>query len=149
MLLTELSNVHNIVLVLQDCSLVVVHIQIVGRAEDCHDTGESSSPGLPVHTVTRILCFVSSNDREQIVLLEEGACGGIREEIGAAANVVMYEEIVRFLLTELFKRIGPQDVAHQTMGRGLAESVNLNTVRNWQGIGNADVAYALQIFQGV
>lgn len=75
--LTELSNVHNIVLVLQDCSLVVVHIKVVGCAENRHDTGEPSSPRLPIHAVTCILRFVSANDGEQIVLLEEGACSGV------------------------------------------------------------------------
>ena len=63
-LLTELSNVHNVVLILQDCCLVIVHIQVVRCAEYGHDTGETSRPRLPVHAVPGILGFVCSDDRE-------------------------------------------------------------------------------------
>jgi hypothetical protein len=35
------------------------------------------------------------------------------------------EEIVRLLLTKLLEWIGPEDVAHEAVGRWLAETVNL------------------------
>ena len=73
----ELPDVHDVVLVLEYGSLVVVDIEVVRRAEDSHDTGETSSPCFPVHSVSSILCFVRTNDREQVVLFKEGACGGI------------------------------------------------------------------------
>ena len=79
--LTELSNVHDIIFVLQNSSLVVVHVQVVWRAEDCHDTGKASRPCLPVHSVPSILGFVCANDGQQIVLFEESAGGRIREEV--------------------------------------------------------------------
>jgi hypothetical protein len=79
--LTELTNVHDIVLILEDSSLVIVNIQIVGCTEDGHDTGESSSPGLAVHAVSSVLSLVCANNRKQVVLLQEGTCGGVREEV--------------------------------------------------------------------
>lgn len=33
----ELSNVHNVVLVLEDGGFVVVDVEVVGRGEDRHD----------------------------------------------------------------------------------------------------------------
>lgn len=79
--LTKLPDVHDVVLVLQNGSLVVVHIEIIGRTEDGHDARETSRPSLPVHAVSSVLGFVGTNDREQVVLLKEGACGGIREKV--------------------------------------------------------------------
>lgn len=77
----ELSDVHDVILVLENGSLVVVHVEVVGRTEDCHDAGETSCPRFPVHSVSSILCFVRTDDREQVVLLEECACGRVREEV--------------------------------------------------------------------
>ena len=128
MKLTELPDVHDVVLVLQDSSLVVVHIKIVRRAEDCHDTGEAGSPCLSVHAVASILRFVRSNNREEVILFKEGACGWVREKVGATSNVVVHEEIVCFLLSKFFERIGPQDVAHKAVGGRFAESINLGCI---------------------
>jgi hypothetical protein len=58
----ELSDVHDVVLVLQNRSLVVVYVKVVWRAEDGHDTGETSCPCFPVHSVSSILRFVRTND---------------------------------------------------------------------------------------
>lgn len=103
----ELPDVHDIVLVLENSSLVVVDVEVVRRTEDGHDTGETSGPCFPIHSVSRILGFVRTNDREQVVLFEESACGGVREEVRAASNVVVNEEVVRLFLAKLFKRISP------------------------------------------
>jgi hypothetical protein len=75
--LTELTNVHDIVLVLENSSLVVVDVQVVGCTEDGHDAREPSSPGLAVHAVSSILSLMCANDREQVILLQEGTCGGV------------------------------------------------------------------------
>lgn len=75
--LTELTNVHDIVLILENSSLVVVDIQVVGCTEDSHDTRESSSSGLAVHAVSSVLGFVCANDRKKIVLFQEGTCGRV------------------------------------------------------------------------
>jgi hypothetical protein len=123
--LTKLPDVHNIVLVLQNGCLVVVHIQVVRSAEDSHDTWKTSRPSLPVHAVSGILSLVRANNREQVVLFEERASGGIREKVRAASNVVVDEEIIRLLLPELLERVGPEDVAHQAVCGWFAETINL------------------------
>ena len=79
--LTELTNVHDIVLVLQDSSLVVVNIKVVGRREDGHDRWESGRACLSVHSVTRVLSLVCANDRKQVVLFEEGTRSRVAEEV--------------------------------------------------------------------
>ena len=61
-ILTKLTNVHDVVLVLENSSLVVVDVQVVGCAENGHDTRESSSPGLAVHAVSSVLSFVCANN---------------------------------------------------------------------------------------
>jgi hypothetical protein len=42
--------------------------------------------------------------------------------------MVVDEVFLRLFLTKVFKRIGPENVAHETMGRGLAESVDLRSM---------------------
>jgi hypothetical protein len=75
--LTELTNVHDIVLVLENSSLVVVDVQVVGCTEDGHDAREPSSPGLAVHAVTSVLSFVCTDDGKQVILLQESTCSGV------------------------------------------------------------------------
>lgn len=77
----ELSDVHNIVLVLKDRCLVVVDIEIVGCAEDGHDTGEACRPGFAIHAVAGILGLVRADNGEEVVLLEEVAGGRVGEEV--------------------------------------------------------------------
>jgi hypothetical protein len=99
----ELANVHDVVLVLEDRSLVVVDVEVVGSREDGHDRGESSRLGLAVHPVTArgggrsdvssglrrrvgarnvpsILSLVRTNNGQQTVPLEELAGGGVAAE---------------------------------------------------------------------
>lgn len=147
--LTELSNVHDIVLVLQNRSLVVIHVEVIRCAEDGHHTRETSRPRLPVHSVTGILGFVGTNDGEQVVLFEEGAGGGIREEVRASTNVVVYEEIIRLLLSKLFEWIGPENVAHQAMRRWLSETVNLDRSAKVSQAPVSTSTYAFQVVQSV
>lgn len=143
-----MPNVHNIVFVFQDCRLIVVHVEVVGCTEDGHNTREASRPRLPVHAIASILSFMGPDDGEQVVLLEERACSRVREEIRAAANVVMYEKVVRLFLSKLFKRVGPEDVAHQTMRGWLPEAIDLMHVSSCSDHDelNEDVTYALEIF---
>ena len=146
--LTELPDVHHVILVLEYGRFVVIYIEVVWRAENCHDAGEPSRPGFSVHSVARILRFVRSNDGQQVILLEEGTRGGIREEIRASADVVVDEEIVRFLLAELFERVSPKNVAHQAVGGRLPEAINLRMVSDDYAT-LAVLTHALQIIQGV
>ena len=108
----ELSDVHNIVLVLEHCGLVVVNIEVIRRAEDGHYARESSGSCLAVHAVSGILSFVCSDDREEIILFEEVASGGVGEEVGASSDVIVHEVLARLLLAELLERICPEDIAH-------------------------------------
>lgn len=85
----ELPNVHDVVLILEDCRFVIVNIKVVWGAEDGHHAGKTRCPRLPIHSVTCILSFMGSDDREKIVFLKKGACGWVGEEIGAASNVIM------------------------------------------------------------
>ena len=119
----ELSDVHDIVLVFEHGSLVVVHVQVVRGGEDRHHRREASRPSLSVHTVSCILCLVRSNDREQVVLLQERASSRIAEEVRASSHMVVHEILLRLLLSEFFKRVGPENVAHQAMSRWLSEAV--------------------------
>ena len=105
--LTELTNVHNIVLIFEHSSLVIVDIQIVGCTEDGHDTGEAGSSCLSVHAVSCILSFMRSDDRKKVVLLEKGACRRIRKEERATPDVIVNEELRSSLLTKFLQRVGP------------------------------------------
>ena len=40
--------------------------------------------------------------------------------------MVVDKAVRRLLLTEVFDRVGPENVAHETLRRGLAEPVNLS-----------------------
>lgn len=124
----ELSDVHHVVLVLQYRRFIVVHIEIIRRTEYRHDAREARRPRLSVHAVPCILGFVGSDDGQEVVFLEEGACGRIREEVRTSAHVIMNEELRRLLLPKLFQRIGPEDVAHQAVCWWFAKAINLNMV---------------------
>jgi len=65
----ELSDVHHIVLILQHCRLIVVHIKIVGGREDGDETWEASCLAFAVHPVPSVLSLVRPNDGEKVVLL--------------------------------------------------------------------------------
>ena len=121
----ELSNVHHVVLILEDRSLVVVHIKIVGRTKYRHDAREASRSGLAIHSIPSILCFMCPNDGEDVVLFEKIASRWVGEEIRASSDVVVDEVFASLFLAEFFKRICPENVAHKSMGGWLPESVNL------------------------
>ena len=69
----ELSDVHHVVLVLQNRGFVVVYVEIVGCAKDGHDTWEACRPSLSVHPIASILSLMGADDRQEVVLLQEGA----------------------------------------------------------------------------
>jgi len=73
----ELTYVHDVVLVLQDSSFIVVNIKVVWGAEDGHDARETGCSRLAIHSVASILSLVGANDGQQVVLFQEGACGGV------------------------------------------------------------------------
>lgn len=125
MSLTELPNVHNIILVLQHGRLVVVNVQVIWSTEDGHDTREASSSCLAVHSVASVLRFMGTNDRQQVVLLQERASSGVGEEVRTASDMVVDEILLRLFLTKVLQRVCPEKIAHETVGWWLSESVNL------------------------
>ena len=124
----KLSDIHDVVLILEDCRLVVIDIEVVGGGEDSHDGWESGGACLSVHAVTGVLCLVGADDGKEVVLLEEVAGGWVGEEVGASAYVVVHEVLGCLLLAELFEWVGPEDVAHESLGWWLAETVDLEFV---------------------
>ena len=143
----ELSNVHNIVLVLQHSRFVVVDIEVVGSAEDCHHTRESSRPRLPVHAISSILRFVCSDDGEEVVLFEEIACSWIGEEVRTSSNVVVNVELSSLLLSEFFQWVSPENVAHQAVSRRFSESINLSM--SVCVIAPSKLTYTFDVLQGM
>ena len=123
----ELSNVHDIILIFEHRSFVVVDIQVVGSAEYCHDTGEARCSGLPIHAIPSILCFMGADDRKKIVLFEECTRSWVREEVGAPSDVVVDEVFASLFLAKLFEWVGPENVAHKPVSGRLAESINLSS----------------------
>jgi len=56
-----------------DAYLVVVHVEIVGRAEDGDERWEARRLRLSVHAISGVLSLVRPYDAEQIVVLQEVA----------------------------------------------------------------------------
>ena len=103
----ELPDVHDIIFVLEDCSLVVIHVEIVWCGENRHDRREACCSCLLVHSIPGILSLVCSDYRKKVVSFEELACGGVGEEVRAASHVIVDESFGVVLVTEVFKRISP------------------------------------------
>lgn len=49
----------------------------------------------------------------------------LREKIRAASDMIVDKGFGNFLLPKIFHGIGPEDIAHQAVGRRLAESIKL------------------------
>jgi hypothetical protein len=60
----ELSDVQYVRFILEDCSLVVIHVKIIWSREKCHDGWETCRAGLPVHTVSARLIKLKHDTRE-------------------------------------------------------------------------------------
>ena len=96
---------------------------------------------LPMYTPC-ILSFVGSDNWKEVIALQKLTCslvtvhevsapwwkasGYVREKVRATSDMVMNKTFSGFLLTKIFNRISPQNIAHQSLGRGLAKSVNLD-----------------------
>jgi hypothetical protein len=50
----------------------------------------------------------------------------LREEIRATSHVIMQEALRCLFCSEVFDRVCPENIAHQTMCRWLAESIDLS-----------------------
>ena len=119
----ELSNVHHVVLVLQDRRLVVVDVEVVGRREDGDERREPRSLALAVHPVPGVLGFVGADNRQQVVLLKEIAARRVTIEVGAASYGVVAVVFGGGFGAEVLDGVGPQQVAHGSEGGRLAEPI--------------------------
>lgn len=61
-------------------NLVVINVEVVGRAEDGDQRWEARRLRFPVHAVARILCLVRPNDAQQVVVLQEIAARRVTEK---------------------------------------------------------------------
>ena len=69
----KLSNIHHVVLVLQDGSLVVVDVKVIRSAEDGHHTGKASRPCFAVHSVAGVLSLMGPDNGQEVILLQKCA----------------------------------------------------------------------------
>ena len=56
----ELTNIHNVILVLENGSFVVINVEIIGSGKDCHDRRESSRFCFTVHSVSVVVHIMST-----------------------------------------------------------------------------------------
>jgi hypothetical protein len=76
--------------------LVVVHVEIVGRAEDGDKRWEARRLRLSVHAVSGVLSLVRPDDAEQIVVLQEvAACRVTASRLWKSSPIVEKSEKVR------------------------------------------------------
>ena len=68
---TDVPDGDALVLVLDHRAAVVVHVEVVGRAEDRDHRRELLRRGLAVHRVPRVLRLVPAEDAQQLVALQE------------------------------------------------------------------------------
>lgn len=67
-----LLNVHLIVLDENNCSFVRICATVIGCRKDCDDRGESLSSSPAMHLIALELNLMSANNREIVILFEEG-----------------------------------------------------------------------------
>lgn len=65
------------------------------------------------------------NNRQQVVLLQEGTCCIVREEVGTTSHIVVCEELIALLIAKVLKGIGPEQVTHDSMSGRLPKAVDL------------------------
>lgn len=70
----------NVMLIKRCSNLVVINVEVVGRAEDGDQRWEARRLRFPVHAVARILCLVRPNDTQQVVVLQEIAARRVTEK---------------------------------------------------------------------
>jgi len=124
----KLADVHDVVLVFQHGSLVVVDVKIVWGREHGDEGGEAGVSAPLVHAVARVLRLVRADDGEELVLLQEIAHGVVAVVVGAATGVVVREQILMGLRAVVFEGIGPQKITHWAKRGGLAKTVDLANV---------------------
>jgi len=93
----ELSDVHNVILILQHRGFVVIDVQIIWSREDGHDGRKLCCSSLAVHAIARykpkatkdlpsILRFVCSYYRQEIISFKELTGSVIAEIVSGNLN---------------------------------------------------------------
>jgi hypothetical protein len=107
-------------------TFVVVDVQIIRRRKDGNNRRKSSRPSLAVHSIPSVLRLMRPDHAQQIIPFQKRASSIVREEIGTSADMVMRVHLVLVLfLSEILERVRPQEVAHEAVGWGFAEPVQL------------------------
>ena len=83
---------------------------------------------LLIFILPRILCFMSSNDGKEIILLEKITTGCIAIEIWTSSDRIMREVLRVFLISKIFQWIRPQQITHGTKCWGLLEAIKLKKI---------------------
>ena len=83
---------------------------------------------LLIFILPRILCFMSSNDGKEIILLEKITTGCIAIEIWTSSDRIMREVLRVFLISKIFQWIRPQQITHGTKCWGLLEAIKLKNL---------------------
>jgi len=97
------------------------------------DISRNNGGGLP-----SILSFVRSYNRQQIIpfkeltrriiagMLVQGRDKIIPEKVWTSSNIIMNKQIIVPFVAKLLQRIGPQNVAHQSVRRRFTKPINLH-----------------------
>lgn len=145
----KLPNIHDVVLILENRSLVVVNIEIIRRAENGHHAWKTRGSSFPIHSIACILSFMRPDDGQQIILFQKCTCGRIGEKVWAATNMIMNKKLRGLFLTEFFQGVCPQNIAHESLRWWLPESINLrSSAIASDGFGSRH-AHTFEIFQRV
>ena len=118
----ELLYIESVLLELDDGSLVVVHVAVVGRRKYCDHHRKFLWPVPLVHFVPVELGLVRSQDRQQFVLVQKLIRGRLSEEKRTPPHVVLHEAL-RALPLFVFHWVRPQNVAKQSLARRFLESL--------------------------
>ena len=89
----ELLDVESVLFELDYGALVVVHVAVIWSREDGDHHWELRGPVPLMHLVPIELSLVSSQDREQLVFMEELVGGLLAEEVRTASHVVLLKPL--------------------------------------------------------
>lgn len=89
----ELLDVQSVAFKFDDCAFVVVDVAVVGCGEDGDDHGELLGPIPLVHLVPIELGFVRTNDRQQLILVQELVRRLLPKEKRTPSDIILDESL--------------------------------------------------------
>lgn len=107
-----------------DCAFVVVKVTIIGGRKDGDNWGELFGSRPFVHFESFSLSLMSSDDRQNAVLFEEGSCDINSKEVRAPSDVIRFDNWLwepRFIIN----RISPHQIAEKPCFGYLSKAINL------------------------